>query len=97
MFILTNVNIQSDLVQVYDTKDNSNDIVRLSIVAQQVLEKRIKIYGVGRLGTVKRKDIIPLEPYGIYICYNEAKEALVTFYMQHGFTREQAKARVGLV
>lgn len=97
MFILTNVDISSDLVQVYDTKDNTNDVVSLSAVAQQVLNKSIKIYGVGCLDSCKRRDIVPLVPYKIYICNNEAKEALVTFYMQHGFTREQAKARVGLV
>ena len=44
MFILTNVDISSDLVQVYDTKDNTNDVVSLSAVAQQVLNKTIKIY-----------------------------------------------------
>ena len=97
MFILTNVDISSDLVQVYETTANNIDVVRLRAVAQQVLNKSIKIYGIGCLDSCKRRDIVPLVPYKIYICNNEAKEALVTFYMQHGFTREQAKARVGLV
>lgn len=96
MFILTNVNISNDLVQVYDTKDNTNDVVSLSAVAQQVVNKTIKIYGIGLLESRKRKDVIPLEPYKIYICYNEVKEALVTFYMQHGYSREEARKRVGL-
>lgn len=97
MFILTSINIPNDLVQVYDTKDGTNDVVSLSAVAQQVVNKSIKIYGIGCLASCKRKDAIPLQPYNIYISNVEAKEALATFYTQHGFTREQARQRVGLV
>ena len=98
MFIMSNINIMQDLVSVYDTKDNTNDTVRLSILASQILNKRLKVYGVGSLAGMKRSDVIPVMQLGIYVSYNEAKEALATYYQQvYGITRQEARARVGLV
>lgn len=94
---MTNVNVSSDLISVYDSTDNTNEVIRLSVVASQVLQRRIKVYGVGILNGVRKKDCIPLVPYGIYICYNDAKEALASLYMQRGMTRSEARSRVGLV
>lgn len=97
MFIMTNINIPNDLVQVYDTKDGSNDIVRLSILSRAISQGTIKVYGIGRLTGVVRGDAIPVNAYGIYICYRDAKEALARYYQQKGYTREQALQTVGLV
>lgn len=96
MFIMSNINIMQDLVSVYDTKDNTNDTVRLSILANQILSKKIKVYGVGSLAGMKRSDAIPVMQLGIYISYNEAKEALATYYQQLGMSRQEARKKVGL-
>lgn len=96
MFIMTNVCVEKDLVQVYDTKDNTNDTVRLSIVAEQIHQKKLKVYGLGRLSSMTRSDSIPVSYFGIYVCPNEAKEAMATFFQQHGLSRQEALAKVGL-
>lgn len=97
MFIMTNINIPNDLIQVYDTKDGSNDIVKLSILASQIIQGKIKVYGVGKLSnSSNRHDIIPIIPYDIYICYGDAKEAFARLYQKKGYSREQALKAVGL-
>lgn len=96
MFIMTQVNINQDLIQVFDTKDNTNEYVKLSIIAGQVRNSKIRIYGVGKLSKSCRNDCIPIAPYDIYVSFNEAKEALATYYQQNGVPRAQARRQVGL-
>ena len=97
MFILTNVSIEKNLAQVFDTKDGSNDLVRLNILADQVNNGKLKVYGVGRLVSMKRQDSVPIDKYNIYINMQEAKEALATQYMDRGMSKEQARKKVGIV
>ena len=97
MFIMTNIAVNQDLVQVYDTKDGSNDTVRLSVVADQIKMKKLKVYGLGRLSDKYPKDAQALYSYGLYVSINESKEALATHYSQMGVPRNIARAKVGLV
>lgn len=96
MFILTNIDIKKDLVQVYDTNDATNDVVRLSAIANQIVNGKIKVYGLGKLSSSRRLDIIPLSNYGLYVCYKDAREAFARHYQQKGYTRENALKAVGL-
>lgn len=96
MFIMTNINIPNDLIQVYDTKDGTNDVVRLSMLSRQIVQGNIKVYGLGKLNTSNRAGTIPIYNYGVYVCYNDAKEAFARYYQKNGYTREQALKAVGL-
>ena len=96
MFIMTNVDISQDLIQVYDTKDNTNDVVRLSVLSGQILQKKIRVYGVSSLSSRRLSDAIPLVPYGICISYTEAKEAIASHYEKLGYARKDARAKAGL-
>lgn len=96
MFILTNIDTNQDLVQVFDTQDGTNDIVRLSIVAPNVTNKGMKIYGLGKISQRLKPTATPIPSLGVYVDAIEAKEAFATYYQKHGMTREQARMRVGL-
>ena len=96
MFILTNVNVNQDLVRIYDTNDNTNDIVSLSVIANKVLSNTIRVYGIGNLNKARRSDIVAVAPLGIYICFNEAKEALASEYIKRGMSKADAYVKVGL-
>ena len=96
MFILTNINAAQDLVQVFDTDDGTNDVMRLTVVAQNVVARNLKIYGLGRLGRTTRQSAIPLPQLGIYCDIIEAKEAFATYYQKHGMSRRDARIRAGL-
>lgn len=96
MFIMSDINIPQDLIQVYDTKDSTNDVIRLSILASQITMGKIVVYGVGAVGTVAPKDAIPIPSYGIYISYTEAKKMFARMYMHKGYSKEEAYRAVGL-
>jgi hypothetical protein len=94
---MTNISIQEDLIQVFDTKDTTNDTVRLSLLAPKLINGEIKVYGVGDLNKTNRRDIIPIPYLGIYVCYADAKQAIAKYYEKKmGYTREQALQAVGL-
>lgn len=95
MFIMTSINISNDLVQVFDTSDRTSDIVRLSILSRQIVNGNIKVYGLGSLSRVRRQDAIPVDMYGIYVCFQDAKDAMIKFYQKNGYTREQAISLIG--
>lgn len=96
MFILTNIDVRQDLVQVFDTQDGSNDVIRLSVVAGNVTGKNLKIYGLGKLSARKRQTSTPLPHLGVYVDVIEAKEAFATYYQKHGMPRNMARMRAGL-
>ena len=96
MFILTNIDTNQDLVQVFDTTDGTNDVIRLSVVAQNVLRKNLKIYGLGKIGNRMRGTSTPLPSIGVYVDIMEAKEAFATYYQNHGMPRQMARQRAGL-
>ena len=96
MFILTNIDVNQDLVQVFDTQDGSNDVIRLSVIASNVTNRGLKIYGLGKLGRQGRNTATPLPMYGVYVDVMEAKEAFATFYQQKGIPRHMARQRAGL-
>ena len=95
MFIMTNVNIANDMIQVFDTSDRTTDVVRLSILSRQITSGKLKVYGLGSLAKVRRQDSIPIDLYGIYVCVQDAKDAMVKFYQRNGYTKEQAIQMVG--
>lgn len=97
MFILTNIDTDQDLVQVYDTEDGTNDVVRLSVAARNVRSRGLKIYGLGRLGGKLRPTSTPLTALGVYVDVTESKEAFATYFQKTGMSREQARAKAGLV
>lgn len=96
MFILTNIDPRQDLVQVFDTEDGSNDVIRLSVVAQNVLKKGLRIYGLGKLSSRSRPTSQALPGYGVYVDAIESKEAFATYYQKHGMPRQMARQRAGL-
>ena len=102
MFILTNIDVRQDLVQVFDTQDGSNDVIRLSVVAGNVTGKNLKIYGLGKLSSMRRQSAAkqqmsqPITHLGVYVSVLEAKEAFATYYEQHGMPRPMARMRAGL-
>lgn len=96
MFILTNIDMRQDLVQVFDTTDGSNDIIRLSTVANHVVNRGLKIYGMGKMNARKRQTASVIPQLGVYVDAIESKEAFATYYQKHGMTRQMARARAGL-
>lgn len=97
MFLITSINVQNDLVRIFDTSDNSNDIISLSVIAGQILEGNLRVYGMGALKNARRSDAVVLSHLGIYVCLNEAKEALASLYMQRGLSKTDAYRKVGLI
>lgn len=95
MFIMTSINIPNDMVQVFDTTDNTSDVVRLSILSRQIVNGRLKVYGLGSLSKVRRQDAMPIDMLGIYVCVQDAKDAMIKYYQKRGCTREQAIQMVG--
>lgn len=96
MFILTNIDMRQDLVQVFDTQDGSNDVIRLSVVAGNVVNRGLKIYGLGKLANRRRPTSQPVPQLGVYVDVIEAKEAFATFYQKQGVPRQLARQRAGL-
>lgn len=96
MFILTNIDTMNGLVQVFDTADGSNDVMRLGVVAQQVVYRKLKIYGLGKIGQRMKPTAQPIPQMGVYVDTIEAKEAFATYYQQHGMQRRDARIRAGL-
>ena len=96
MFILTNINIPNDVVQVYDTKDRSNDVIRLSIIAYQILNGSVKVHGLGVVNKSKSSTSVPIRNLGIYVDVQEAKEAMAKYYISNGMSAEKAYACLGL-
>lgn len=96
MFILTNIDVRQNLVQVYDTDDGSNDVVSLSATASKIRGNRFKVYGLGKLSARKSQTSQPIDALGIYVDIVEAREAFATYYQKCGMTREAARIRAGL-
>lgn len=96
MFILTNIDVRNDLVQIFDTDDGSNDVVRLSVTAKKIRGNKFKVYGLGRLTSKLRPNAQALEPLGVYVDVIEAREAFATYYQKSGMSRQAARARAGL-
>lgn len=96
MFILTNIDARQDLVQIFDTSDGSNDVIRLSAVASQICNRGLKVHGIGRAGANKRQNVNVIPQLGVYVDVIEAKEAFAQYYQKHGMPRQMARARAGL-
>lgn len=97
MFILTNIDVRQDLVQVFDTQDGSNDVIRLGVVAGNVVSRGLKIYGLGKIGRAVKSTATVIPQYGVYVDVIEAKEAFATYYQQRGMPRQMARQRAGLM
>lgn len=96
MFILFNVNPNKDLVTIYDSTDNTNEPVKLSVVANQVLNGSLKVYGIRTLNNLNN-NCTPIRNFGIAINQLEAKQAFARVLMQKNkLTKEQAYKQVGL-
>ena len=96
MFILTNINVNSDSVKILDTEDMSNDVVNLSSLAKKIRSNKFKIYGLKRLQSNTRMDVIVIPQLGIVVDQKEAREALARFYIEKGVDKATAYKKAGL-
>lgn len=96
MFILTNINIPNNIAYVYDTKDNTNEGIRLDILAYQVASGKLKVHGLSPLNKRKRADSITIPELNIAVSTQEAKEALASVYIKNGVDKHIAYNQVGL-
>ncbi len=98
MFILTNINIDSNAAQVYDTTDNTVEGIALSVLADSVCKGYVKVYGISRQGSSEARAVgsVQVNNLGIAINANSAKTALMRFYIQNGVSAAEARRRVGL-
>lgn len=94
MYILSALSLESGLVKVYDTSDNTNDICSLAAVAESVRAGKLKVYGLGKLSSAPPQGSVALHEYGVYFNQGVAQEALVTAYIKMGYTRDVAKQMV---
>ena len=49
MFILTRINQQMGVATVYDTNDKSNDNIDITVLAQNIVSGKVKVYGLPKL------------------------------------------------
>lgn len=95
MLILTG--IKNSNCKIFDTDDNSNDMIPLSVVSEFIKEGKGKIYGLGSLNKPHSKDSVPLYDYGIYYSKSDAQNAAAMHYMRkYGISRAEARKRAGL-
>lgn len=78
MLILTGVSLKYDLIQVYDTDDNTNERMSLSVLARKLRSKDLRIYGIREYnnGEFYPPDAHLVNQCGIVIIPSEAKTAM---------------------
>lgn len=102
MFILTGLSINKMSVkdskaQIFDTSDGKVDVVSLGMLATALPKAKLKIYGITLLNTAQRKPTVqPIPMLGLGIDNIEAKQALATYYINTGMSKEQAYKKVHL-
>lgn len=97
MFILANINVNSDMVAILDTKDGVTEVVSLYQVAIQVINNKLKIAGINEINKAP-KGSIPIPNYGIAINITNAKKSMVKYLVEVKHVDKQiALHQVGLV
>ena len=96
MFILTNIDVKTDRVQILDTSDLTNDIVSLGALSKKIRGNRFKVYGLKRQNNNTDQNLIIIPELGIAIDQREAREALARFYMENGLDKVSAYKKAGL-
>lgn len=95
MFIMTRINIQKDVVCVFDTSDESNESIRLSRLAGSIRSGEIQVAGISLVSGYV--DSTPVPSYGIYISWVQAKQAMAQYYIHvKKMNPRDAYARLGL-
>ena len=79
MFILTNFDIDAGVVQIFDTKDNTNECISLNRVARLVRSRKLSVKGIGIIGK-SFKTGIPIMNYGVYLNPDEAQTYIKRYY-----------------
>lgn len=98
MFIMTQINIQANAVQILDTQDNSCEVVNLSVIADRITNQNLVIRGMSSMDSPRSmRDSIPVYAYGIIVSFYDAREALCSYYMKNGIERTKAMQMAGLV
>lgn len=95
MLAVTNFNPSMDMVRVFDTLDNTNEITKLSMLVPRIFSGELFIAGLGLMGTTASADAYNIPMYNIYISIYEAKVALINYYVSQGYSYEQARSFVG--
>lgn len=95
MFIVCNIDVNSDKVSIFDSKDNSLDTVSLSQIANKINQGKLKVYGL-RKGIVSTSDCIPIPMLRISICNMEAKKAMYRYFISKGLNESDARRKVGI-
>lgn len=94
MYVMTAISVPQGLIRVYDTTDNSNEIVKLSNLLKEIKSGRIRVAGVSQRAGFQ--DSTFLASYGVYISWIDAKTSMANLYIQNGVPPREAYARVGL-
>ena len=95
MLFLTNVDTSRDLARVFDTSDDTNDVIRFTTLMNHVLSGQMQVVGMGR--GIQYSDMKQIGNTGIYYSIGFAREQLARWFVQNrGLSVEQAKRKVGL-
>lgn len=97
MFILTGIKESSAEVTIFDTTDNSNEVVSFYVVADSICKKKMKVYGIGRLDgrSPLPADAVVYNAQGVYISSLTARKALYAEYKRRGYSEEKALQLAG--
>lgn len=99
MFIMTGFKESTAEVRIFDTSDETNEIVSVYTVAEAIRARKMKVYGIGRLegNTASMPpDAISYEVLGIYISVLTARKTLARYYIDKGMPQDRAFAMAGL-
>lgn len=98
MYILTGLNIQQGMCTIFDTSDKAVDNVSLVKTAELVRDRNTRIYGIVSLSKTRLagQGVQSIPKLGIGINILEAKQALATYYMDLGVSKEMAYKKAGL-
>lgn len=94
MYILKQYDAQQDKIVIFDSKTRQFNTASFRAVAVQASQGLLKVYGLRTLANCD-KTCIRLDAYKIGVCIQDAKLALVEWYVKNGMPRAQAEAKVG--
>lgn len=94
MFIMTGLDVPKDMIRIYDSSDNTNEVVRLSTVVRKVREGTMCIAGISQKSV--SNDARYIAKYGVYASSLEARQEMARLYIMSGMTPIDAYRRAGL-
>lgn len=97
MFIMTQINIQANAVQILDTSDNSCEIVNLKVISDRILAQNLEVRGMSSMKNPRHlQDLQPVYSYGIGVSFYDARCALCDYYQNNGVDKSRAMRMAGL-